>query len=133
MAARTYGVIVAAAVACGAGWWAWSAYCEEYGLCYPACRAASNGVESWKLLTPIIRQSEVIAATASAGSECLALLDTVRMEYPGKDVVIDTVNMAGARKPAPHHSYDCTFQIREPVFYLGRNAECAAVARRDPQ
>ncbi|UVC10996.1 hypothetical protein IHQ71_10665 [Rhizobium sp. TH2] len=128
MAARVYGIIVATAVACGAGWWTWSQYCEQYGLCYPACRVASNGVESWKRLSPVIRQSEQITAAASPGSECLALLDKVRTEYPGKDVVIDTVNMAGARKPALHHRYDCTFQIREPVFYLGRNAECAVMA-----
>lgn len=126
MAARVAALFGLAVIVGGAGLWAWSNYCEQYGLCYPACRTAGNGVESWTRLKPVIRQSEEIAATASPGSECLTLLAVMRLEYPDKDVVIDTVNMAGERKPAASYRYDCTFEIREPVFYLARNSECEA-------
>src|SRR5690349_5872307 len=100
MAARVAALLGVAVILGSAGLWAWSNYCEQYGLCYPACRTAANGVESWKKLAPVIRQSEAIAATASPGSECLTLLAVMRRDYPDKDVVIDTVNMAGERKPA---------------------------------
>jgi hypothetical protein len=126
MAARAIALMGLAMVLGGTGLWAWSNHCEEYGLCYPACRVASNGVEYWKRLKPVIRQSEQIAASASPGSECLTLLAAMRAGYPGKEVAIDTVNMAGVRRPAPYYRYDCTFEIREPVFNLDRNAECAS-------
>lgn len=129
MGTRAWAAILAVAVLGGAGAWSWSNYCEAYDLCYPACRVASNGVESAKRLAPLIRRSEPVAATASPGSECLALLEVTRAEHPGKIVAIDTVNMAGERKAAAFHRYDCTFNIREPVFYLARNAECPAPAR----
>jgi hypothetical protein len=108
----------------GAGLWAWSTYCEDYGLCSPACRVASNGIETWTRLPPVIRQSGPIAATASPGTECLALLEGMRAAHPGKAVAIDTVNMAGERRPAPFHRYDCTFDIQQPVYALSRNPEC---------
>ena len=126
MAARVTALLGLLLVLGGAGFWLWSNVCEQYGLCYPACRAASNGVESWKRLAPVVRPSEPIAASASPGSECLALLRIMREEHPGKQVAIDTVNMAGERRAAAFHRYECTFDIQEPVFYLGRNAECAA-------
>ena len=129
MGARTYGIIVAAAVATGAGWWAWSQYCEEYGLCYPACRVASNGVEYWKTVSPVTAKSGWIAAKASPGSECLSLLEVMRKRNIGKRVAIDYVDLANERKPAPFYQYSCTFDIKEPVFTLGRNKECPAIAR----
>jgi len=129
MATRAFGIIAAAAIAGGAAWWAWSAYCEQYSLCYPACRVASNGVEYWKTVSPVTAKSGWIAAKASPGSECLALLDAMRRENVGKRVAIDFVNLANQRKPAPFYQYDCTFDIKEPVFVLGRNKECPAIAR----
>ena len=132
MAARRYGIIMSAIVAGGTAWWAWSTYCEAYGLCYPACRAASNGVEYWKTVAPVTAKSDWVAAEASPGSECLALLAAMRRNNIGKRVAIDYVDLAGARKPAPFYQYDCTFDIKEPVFVLGRNQECAA-ARQNPE
>lgn len=124
MAARVTALFALIAVLCGAGLWAWSTSCEDYDLCYPACRVASNGVEYWKTMPAASGKSEWIAAGASPGSECLVLLSVMREKYPDKQVAIDYVNLANARKPAPFYQYDCTFDIKEPVFNVARNAEC---------
>ena len=81
----------------GAGWWAWSRHCEQYDLCYPACRIASNGVEGWKRLPPVTLRSGPVASTASPGSECLSLLDSMRKDHPRKAVaMLQTANGANA-------------------------------------
>lgn len=129
MAIRVWGSLTIAAVLGGAGLWAWSNYCESLGLCYPACRVASNGVEYWKTLPSVDGKSEWIAAGASPGSECLALLSVMREQHPGKQVAVDYVNLANERKAAPFYQYDCTFDIKEPVFNLARNGECPEASR----
>jgi hypothetical protein len=128
MAVRVMAVIGVAAIFAGGGLWAWPVYCEQYGLCHPACRVASNGVEFWKSATPVTAKSGWIAANASPGSECLSLLEVMRKQNTGRSVAIDYVNMANERKPAPFYQYDCTFDIKEPVFAFGRNKECGAIA-----
>jgi len=126
MASRVSLLLVLAFILGAAGLWAWSNYCERYELCYPACRVAANGVEYWKTMPPVSAKSDWVGAKASPGNECLALLVVMRGKYPGKQVAIDYVNLANERKPAPFYQYDCTFDIKEPVFELGRNRECAA-------
>lgn len=130
MAARVTTLLALIAILGSGGLWAWLTYCEDYNLCYPACRVASNGVEYWKTMPAVHDKSEWIAAGASPGSECLALLSVMRKKYPGKQVAIDYVNLANARKPAPFYQYDCTFDIKEPVFNLARHAECQAIPKR---
>lgn len=131
MAARVMILLALVATLGGAGLWAWSNYCQDYDLCYPACRAASNGVEYWKTMPAVSGKSEWIAAGASPGSECLVLLEVMRDRYPGKQVAIDFVNLANAREPAPFYQYDCTFDMKEPVFNLSRNVECQAKPGRE--
>ena len=126
MARRVIALLTLTALLGGGGLWAWSNYCEDYGLCYPACRVASNGVEYWKTLPPVSGKSDWVAAKASPGSECLVLLSAMKKRYPDKQVAIDFVNLANERKPAPFYQYDCTFDIKEPVFNLARNAACEA-------
>jgi hypothetical protein len=127
MAGRVIAVLALVAVLGSGGLWTWSNYCEGYGLCYPACRVASNGVDYWKRADPISSKSEWVAAKASPGTECLTLLSVMKKRYPGNQVAIDFVNLANERKPAPFYQYDCTFDIKEPVFNLARNAECERV------
>lgn len=124
MAARVTLVLALIALLGGGGLWAWSNCCEAYELCHPACRVASNGVEYWKTLPPVSGKSDWVAAKASPGSECLTLLSVMKARYPGKQVAIDFVNLANERKPAPFYQYDCTFDIKAPVFNLARNREC---------
>ena len=126
MAGRIAAVLMLVAVLGSGGLWAWSNYCEDYKLCYPACRVASNGVAYWKTIPSISGKSAWVAAKASPGTECLALLTVMKARYPGKQVAIDFVNLANERKPAPFYQYDCTFDIKEPVFNLARNADCDA-------
>ena len=126
MASRVTLLLVLASVLVGTGLWAWSNYCERYDLCYPACRVAANGVEYWKRAGAAHDKSEWIAAGASPGSECLALLTVMKERYPGRQVAIDYVNMANERKLAPFYQYDCFFEIKDPVFYLARNKACKA-------
>jgi hypothetical protein len=128
MATRMIAALALTALLGSGGLWAWSNYCEDYQLCYPDCRVAANGVEYWKTLPPVTGTSDWVAARASPGSECLALLSVMREKYPGKQVAIDFVNLANERKPAPFYQYDCTFDIKEPVFNLARNAECQATS-----
>ena len=126
MAGRVMAVLALIALLGGTGLWAWSNYCEDYGLCYPACRVASNGVEYWKRVAPVSGKSDWVAAKASPGTECLALLSVMKKRYPGKQVAIDFVNLANERKPAPFYQYDCYFELKDPVFNLARNRECEA-------
>ena len=125
MAGRIAAVLTLVVVLGSGGLWAWSNYCEDYKLCYPACRVASNGVEYWTPVAPVSAKSDWVAAKASPGTECLALLTVMKAKYPGKQVAIDFVNLANERKPAPFYQ-DCTFDIKEPVFNLARNADCDA-------
>jgi hypothetical protein len=124
MGARTPGVVLAVFAIGLTAWWIWPDVCRRFNLCYPACRIAANGVESWTRLEPIIRQSEWIAAGASPGNECLTLLTTLRKQHPQKQVAIDTVSMAHERVPKLFYQYDCTFDVQEPVYQLARNAHC---------
>lgn len=119
----------AAGILAATGIWAWSNHCERYKLCHPVCRVAANGVEYWKTVSSVSARSEWVAAKASPGSECLSLLAVMQGRYPGRQVAIDYVNLANERKPAPFYQYDCTFDIKEPVFVLARNQECATRAQ----
>ena len=124
MAVRVTAFLTFLLILGGASLWAWSIYCERYGLCYPACRVASNGVEYFKRTGTAQGKSEWIRAGASPGNECLALLSAMRGRYPGRQVAIDYVNLANERKLAPLYQYDCYFEIKNPVFYLARNKAC---------
>ena len=127
MTARaTVVLLCVAGLLAATGLWAWQTYCEQYGLCYPACRTATNGIEYFKTAGTAHDKSEWIAAGASPGSECLALLSVMKKRYPGQQVAIDYVNLANERKPAPFYQYDCFFEIKSPVFYSARNAACKA-------
>jgi hypothetical protein len=128
MAVRVIAALGVLTLAGMGGLWTWSTYCEAYKLCYPACRVASNGVEYWKSLPPVSGKSDWVAAKASPGSECLALLEVMKKRYPGRQIAIDFVNLANERKPAPFYQYDCTFDIKAPVFNVARNAECVGSA-----
>ena len=128
MAARFIALVGASGILAATGFWAWSTHCEQYALCYPACRTAANGVEYWKTMPSVSARSEWIAAAESPGSECLTLLAAMRDRYPGRQVAVDYVNLANERKPAPFYQYDCTFDIKEPVFALARHSNCAAHA-----
>ena len=128
MAVRVTAFLTLILILGGAGLWAWSTYCERYGLCYPACRVASNGVEYFRRAGTVHDKSEWIAAGASPGNECLALLSIMKERYRDKQVAIDYVNLANERKLAPFYQYDCFFEIKQPVFYLARNRECAVAA-----
>jgi hypothetical protein len=124
MRARTLGVVLAVFATGVTAWWIWPDVCRRYDLCYPACRIAENGVESRTRLEPIIGQSEWIAAGASPGNECLALLVVLKKQYPQREIAIDTVSMANERVPKSFYQYDCTFDVQQPVYRLARNAQC---------
>jgi hypothetical protein len=124
MATRVTALLTLGTLFCGIALLAWPRYCEDFELCYPACRVASNGIEYWKSMPATSGKSEWIAAEASPGSECLALLSEMQAKYPGRQVAIDYVNLANERKPAPFYQYDCTFDVKEPVFNQARNREC---------
>jgi hypothetical protein len=126
MAARVTALLLLIAVITGVGLWGWSNYCEQYDLCYPACRVASNDVEYWKSAPAVNGKSEWLPAGTPPGSECLGLLPVMRRQNPGKLVEIDYVNLANERKPAPFYQYDCVFDVKEPVFNLARNKECVS-------
>lgn len=130
MTARATALLCVAAGLFASVLFGWSTFCERYAFCYPSCRVAANGVEYWKTVPSVSAKSEWIAAGQSPGSECLALLAVVQDKYPGKQVVVDYVNLANERKPAAFYQYDCTFEIKEPVFALARNRECPTQSLR---
>lgn len=123
-------VVVLIVAGLGTVWWNWSLICDRLPYCYRECRHPAHGIEAWKVVDSVRRESGWVGGGSSPGQFCGAQLAALQKANSGKKYELAASHEDHKTEHRPfkedYYLYKCEFRVSEPVYKLASSEHCSA-------